>query len=103
MKITELEEQLRVALARIAELEGTPPDVPPFVKANTNPRPTKKERHKRTTNHVRKHQPPSVTEQHALDHCPDCAYRLMGQSSRRRRAALVAYLRTTLRLRVRRV
>jgi hypothetical protein len=78
-----LREQLAAALARIAELEQQRREPLSFVKLNTplrtDPKPPRKKREKRH-NQARRRQPPTCTVDHALDRCPDCHYRLRGQS-----------------------
>lgn len=78
-----LREQLAAALARIAELEQQRHDPPSFLKPNTplrtDPKPPRKQRDPRH-NQARRRQPPTRTLDHALDRCPDCHYRLRGQS-----------------------
>jgi transposase len=87
----QLQQQLAAALARIAELEQQPPDPPPFVKPNrlpaTEPKPKRK---KRAAHHNRgrRCEPPTRTEPHALDRCPDCHYQLRGQSVDYRRQVI---------------
>ena len=80
---TALREQLAAALARIAELEQQRRDPPSFVKPNRAPRPDPKPPRKKRDgqhNQARRREPPTRTLDHALDHCPDCHYRLRGQS-----------------------
>ena len=78
-----LREQLAAALTRIAELEQQRRDPPSFVKPNT-PKPSspKAPRKKREARHnqARRREPPTRTLDHALDYCPECHYRLRGQS-----------------------
>ena len=87
----ELQQQLAAALARIAELEQQPPDPPPFVKPNrlpaTEPKPKRK---KRAAHHNRGRccEPPTRTETHALDRCPECHYQLQGHSLDYRRQVI---------------
>jgi transposase len=75
--------QLQVALEQIAELEQRKPEPPSFVKPS-RPQPTepKGPRKKRAAEHntSRKRSQPTRTERHALEHCPDCSYRLSGES-----------------------
>ena len=75
--------QLQTALARIAELEARKPEPPAFVKPN-RPQPSdpKKPRKKRAVEHnkSRKRAQPTRIERHVLAHCPDCGYRLRGES-----------------------
>jgi hypothetical protein len=81
--VAQLQEQLATALARIAELEQQPRDLPPFVKPNhpksTDPKPKRKKRAKEH-NHGRRRMVPTRSLEHALDRCPDCHYRLQGHS-----------------------
>lgn len=87
----QLQQQLAAALARIAELEQQPPDPPPFVKPNrlasTEPKPKRK---KRAAHHNRGRccEPPTRTETHALDRCPECHYQLQGHSLDYRRQVI---------------
>jgi transposase len=87
----QLQQQLAAALARIAELEQQPPDPPPLVKPNrlpaTEPKPKRK---KRASHHNRgrRCEPPTRTEPHTLDRCPDCHYQLRGQSVDYRRQVI---------------
>ncbi len=91
-----LRQQLALAVARIIELEaqlnqrGEPP---PFVKPN-RPQPTepKGPRKKRAAEHntSRKRSQPTRIERHVLEHCPDCGYRLRGES--------IAYTREVIEL-----
>lgn len=68
---------------RVAELEQQRPDPPPFSKPN-QPKPDalKRPRKKRAAqpNRGRRCEPPTRVDPHALDTCPDCTYRLQGQS-----------------------
>ena len=84
-----LHAQLTAALARIAELENKPPDPPAFVKPNS-PKAERLPRKKRDPqhNHARRLDLPTRTEQHALDHCPDCGLHLHGGTLARRRQVL---------------
>ena len=91
LQAAQLQEQLTAALARIAELEQPPPDPPPFVKPN-RPQSTepKRPRKKRAAhyNRGRRCEPPTRTQTHALDRCPDCHYLLRGQSLDYRRQVI---------------
>jgi hypothetical protein len=82
-QVAELTRQLQTALARIAELEQGKPEPPPFVKPN-QPRPSasKGPRKKRAAEHntSRKRAQPTRIERHVLERCPDCNYRLRGES-----------------------
>ena len=86
-----LREQLAAALARIAELEQQPRDPPPFVKPN-RPKSTepKRPRKKRAAHHNRgrRCELPTRTQVHALERCPECNYRLHGQSVDYRRQVI---------------
>jgi transposase len=84
--LAEVQQQLAVALERIVELEalvnqrGEPPA---FVKPNRppatgEPRPRKKRAP--AHNRSRKRMPATRIERHVLDYCPDCQYRLRGES-----------------------
>jgi hypothetical protein len=78
-----LEQQLASALARIAELEQQHNDPPPFVKPNRSKAvEPKRPRKKRAPQHNRgrRREPPTRIEPHAFDRCPECNYRLQGQS-----------------------
>jgi transposase len=78
--------QLAAALARIAELEGQLNQrggVPAFVKpkrqkAMGQPQPRKQRAKEHNTS--RKRMQATRVERHALEHCPDCHYRLRGES-----------------------
>ncbi len=86
---TTLHAQLTAALARITELENKPPDPPAFVKPNS-PKSERLPRKKRDPQHnrARRLETPTRTEQHALDHCPDCGLHLHGGTLARRRQVL---------------
>jgi transposase len=81
--VAQLQQQLAVALARIAELEQQRRDPPSFVKSNTpkrtDPKPPRKKRAPQH-NRARRRETPTRIVEHALDRCPDCHYRLRGQS-----------------------
>jgi hypothetical protein len=81
--VAQLQEQLGVALARIAELEQQRRDPPSFVKPNqpkpNQPKPPRKKRDARH-NKARRHERPTRIVEHALAACPDCAYPLRGHS-----------------------
>ncbi len=82
-----VQEQLAAALARIVELEGQVNqrgDPPAFVKPN-RPKATgapSQPRKKRAAEHntSRKRSKPTRIERHVLEHCPECHYRLRGES-----------------------
>jgi transposase len=81
--VAQLQEQLALALARIAELEQQRRDPPSFIKPNTpkptEPKPPRKKR-ARQHNRARRRETPTRVVEHALDRCPDCHYHLRGQS-----------------------
>jgi transposase len=81
--VGQLQEQLTKAQARIAELEQQRREPPPFVKPNrpqrSNPKPKRKKRAPHH-NHGRKRLTPTRSQDHALERCPDCHYRLQGHS-----------------------
>jgi transposase len=90
-RVTELEQHLAAALARIAELEQQRRDPPPFVKPNRPPPgDPKRPRKKRAPEHNRGRlrELPTRSEPHTLDRCPDCNYRLQGQSVDYRRQVI---------------
>lgn len=88
-EVTSLRAQLVAALARIVELEqqeekpASPQSLPSFVKAS-RPKPDKPRgpRKKRDARHntSRRRETPTRTERHALARCPECNYRLTGES-----------------------
>lgn len=81
--VAQLQDQLAVALARIAELEQQRRDPPSFVKPNKPPRPDPPPPRKKRAaehNHSRQREPPTQIVVHALDRCPDCNYHLRGHS-----------------------
>jgi transposase len=81
-----LRQSLARALVRIAELEaqlsgrGDPPAFvkPPRPPAPGEPQPRKQRAKEHNTS--RKRMVPTQVVRHAYDHCPDCAYRLTGES-----------------------
>jgi hypothetical protein len=82
-QLAEMRQQLQAALARIGELEQGTPEPPLFVKPNrpaaTEPKgPRKKRAPEHNTS--RKRSQPTRIERHVLEHCPDCGYRLHGES-----------------------
>jgi transposase len=83
LQVAELTQQLQAALVRMAELEQEKSEPPPFVRPN---RPLRSEpqvvRKKRAPQHntSRKRAQPTRIERHVLEHCPDCGYRLCGES-----------------------
>lgn len=93
--LAEVQAQLAAALVRIAELEAQLPgrnDPPAFVKP-ARPKPAAGEpqpRRKRAKEHntSRKRSQPTRIERHALDHCPECQYRLQGESLDYRREVI---------------
>ena len=81
----ELREQLAVALAQIVALEAQlhqRGDPPAFVKPNQPKAPRSGLRKKRAAEHntSRKRLVATRIERHALERCPECAYRLSGES-----------------------
>ncbi len=88
-QVASLQEQLTVALARIAELETRPKEPPAFVKPNS-PKPQRQPRRKRDPKHnrARRLEVPTRIEQHALDRCPDCSQRLHDGVLARRRQVI---------------
>lgn len=81
----ELREQLAVALAQIVALEAQlhpRGDPPAFVKPNQPQAPRSGPRKKRAAEHntSRKRLVATRIERHALERCPECAYRLSGES-----------------------
>lgn len=81
-QVEQLTGQLQTALARIAELEQRKPEPPAFVKPNRPSREPSRPRKKRAAEHnaSRKRAEPTRTERHVLERCPDCDYRLSGES-----------------------
>jgi len=82
-EVAQLKSQLEAALVRIAELEQQEKKPPPFVKRNRPPRTEPpKPRKKRASKHnrSRKREEPTRIERHSLENCPDCNYRLRGES-----------------------
>ena len=81
-QLAEMTQQWQAALARIAELEQGKPEPPAFVEPNrpsTEPKgPWKKRAPEHNTS--RKRATPTRIERHVLERCPDCAYRLSGES-----------------------
>lgn len=81
--VSQLQEQLTKAQARIADLEQQRHEPPPFVKPS-RPKRTKAQgqRKKRASehNHGRKRMTPTRSIDHALERCPDCNYHLQGYS-----------------------
>ncbi len=78
-----LTEQLQMALVRIAELEQDKSEPPPFVKPNRPPAVAPRgPRKKRAAEHNRSRPraTPTRIERHVLERCPDCNYRLSGES-----------------------
>jgi transposase len=81
----ELRQQLAVALERIVELEAQVNprhDPPAFVKPKRQKAASGEPRTKRAAEHNRSRQRMQATriERHVLEHCPDCHYRLRGES-----------------------
>src|SRR5512137_1225452 len=82
-QFAEVTQQLQAALVRIAELEQGKLEPPAFVKPNRPlPSEPKKPRKKRAVEHntSRKRAQPTRIERHVLELCPDCGYRLRGES-----------------------
>jgi len=82
-QVVQLTNQLQAAMMRIAELEQRNKKPPPFVKRNRPPRSEPgKPRKKRAAKHNRSRKREEATriERHALANCPDCDYRLRGES-----------------------
>ena len=82
-QVAQLTAELQAVKVRLAELEQRNSKPPSFVKANraprTEPRPPRK---KRAAEHntSRKRAEPTRIERHAWSTCPDCGYRLRGES-----------------------
>ncbi len=79
--------QLTTALARIVELEaqlnqrGDPPAfVKPKRQKQATDEPQPRQQRAKEHNTSRKRMPATRIERHALEHCPDCHYRLRGES-----------------------
>lgn len=91
-QVEQLTGQLQTALARIAELEQRKPEPPAFVKPNRPAKEPRGPRKKRAAayNTSRKRAEPTRTERHVLAQCPDCNYRLSGES--------IAYTREVIEL-----
>lgn len=83
-RLSQVEEQLRVALARIEELENQQTAPPAFVKANVkkNQAEEKQLRKKRAAehNHGRPRSAPTQIVEHRIVTCPECQLRLGGIS-----------------------
>ena len=87
-QVVHLTAELQAALMRIAELEKRKTKPPSFIKPNRPPRSDPPEpRKKRAAEHNRnrKREEPTRIERHALAECPDCGYRLRGESLDRTR------------------
>src|SRR6266704_4121491 len=88
-RLTEVTEQLRVAQARIEELEQLKTPAPAFVKAEKKkpPEEQQKARKKRDAKHnrARPRSTPTQIVEHRLLHCPECHMRLGGISLARSR------------------
>src|SRR6266699_2656855 len=91
-QLTEVTEQLRVAQARIEELEKLKTPAPAFVKAKKKkaPEEPKAARKKRAAEHnrARPRSKPTQTVEHRLVSCPDCHLRLGGISLARLREVI---------------
>lgn len=82
-QVAALTEQLQLALVRIAELEQDKSEPPPYVKPNRPPAVEPKgPRKKRAAEHNRSRPraTPTRIERHVLERCPECDYRLSGES-----------------------
>jgi hypothetical protein len=89
-QVTVLREENTLLGQRVAELEQGDKRPPAFVKPN-KPAGPKGPRRKRAAehNHGRKREGRAThRREHALEHCPDCGYRLRGHSVARRRQVL---------------
>src|SRR5260370_38886233 len=88
-RLDEVTEQLRVAQARIEELEQLKTPPPAFVKANkkNQPEEQKQARKKRDARHdrARPRSTPTQIVEHRLANCPECQLRLGGISLARSR------------------
>ncbi len=91
-RLVEVTGRLETALARIAELEQRKAGPPPFVKPSRPLREPRGPRKKRAAAHnrARPRMTPTVVVRHALARCPDCGYRLNGES--------IAYTREVIEL-----
>ena len=83
--LAEVQPQLAIALERIVELEAQinqRRDPPAFVKPQRQKAPSGGPRKKRAAEHntARKRMRATRVERHALEHCPECRYRLGGES-----------------------
>src|ERR1700694_1096681 len=90
VRLTGINEQLRKEI-EVLKGDGARPSA--FVKANTHRekrQPAPKPRRKRAAeqNGVRKKAPPTEIQQHAVEYCPDCHYKLRGHSIARRREVI---------------
>ena len=82
-QLAQLASQLQAANARIAELEQQKKKPPRFVKRNRPPRtepPAPRKKRATKHNRSRKREEPTRIERHELANCPDCGYRLRGES-----------------------
>jgi transposase len=91
-QLSQVREDLRLALVRIEELEKQKTPPPEFVKANVKkPKAEeKKQRKKRASehNHSRPHSAPTQIVEHRIVTCPDCQLRLGGISLARVREVI---------------
>src|SRR5260370_18706730 len=91
-RLGEVTEQLRVAQARIAELEKQKTPPPAFVKANVKKPPAeeKQARKKRDNKHnqARRRAVPTQIVEHRIVACPDCDLHLGGIGLARSREAI---------------
>lgn len=96
---TDLQQQLQSALEQIKKLEGGKTAPPSFVKPNrpaaSEPKGPRKKRaaehnkaRKRSELCIELVEMPTRIEQHALERCPDCNYRLRGESIDYRREVI---------------
>ena len=90
-RVVTLQEELEAAQERIAELEADKKRPPSFVKPNelrgTGPKLPRRKR-QAEHNHGRRREVPTKIVRHALERCPDCGYKLSGQSVARRRQVI---------------
>lgn len=91
-QVTDLQEQLRVALERIRRLEATKTPPPSFVKANVperaTPKPARKKRAAEHNRARRREAEPTQIIEHRIAACPECGSRLGGVSLARQRQVI---------------
>jgi transposase len=89
-EVAVLREALAQAQARIVELERRKTPPPSFVRANTatDRPPTLRRKRAPTHNAGRRREEPTQIVYHAEERCPDCGYRLRGQSVARSRQVI---------------